>query len=315
MKVLVVMELKDHHLAIMKEDLKDHELIINPNPSVEDLKDADVIIGNIDFSNLKHCENLKLLQLNTAGADAYCNEGVLPAGTILTNATGAYGVALAEYTLATIFAMMKHLPKYYLNQQKEKWEDLGEVDSILGSTFLLVGFGDIGEALGKRLYALGGKVNAIKRRLGTKPSYINEWGTLDDLYTFAKESDVVIGILPGSDATTNVFDKEFFAAMKKGSYFVNVGRGLSVVEEDLINALNINHLKAAALDVMQIEPLPKDSPLWHTKNLYLTPHTAGQYHLALTHDKIVRIAINNVIALEKGEELRNVVDLKTGYKK
>lgn len=315
MKILVTMEVRDHHIQWLKEDLQGNEIVFNRHPDAADVRDADVIIGNVDFQVLKSCENLKLLQLNTAGADDYCRPGVLPEGAVLTNATGAYGLALAEYTLGTILAMFKHLYEYRDCQNAEQWKDLGEVRSVFGSRFLLVGFGDIGEALGKRLHALGGEVWAIKRRLGVQPSYISTWGTLDKLKEFAGQVDVVVGILPGTCATTNIFTSEIFGAMPKDSYFVNVGRGSAVVEADLCQALESGHLAGAALDVMQVEPLPKDSPLWHCKHLYLTPHTAGQYHLPATHDKVVRIAINNVLALKNGNELRNVVDMATGYRK
>ena len=103
--------------------------------------------------------------------------------------------------------------------------------------------------------------------------------------------------------------------MKKGAFFINAGRGSAVVEDDLIEVLNSNHLAGAAIDVTHIEPLPQTSALWQTKNLHITPHTAGQYHLAKTLDNIVNIAKDNLQALIDGKELKNIVDFETGYKK
>ena len=102
--------------------------------------------------------------------------------------------------------------------------------------------------------------------------------------------------------------------MKKGAFFVNGGRGSAVVENDLIAVVESGHLAGAAVDVTETEPLPKESPMWQVENIHITPHTAGQYHLAATHDNIVNIVKENLMRFLAGKELINQVDFATGYK-
>lgn len=315
MKVLVVMPFKDKHKALMAQNFPQVEFIYECNPGKELVENVEAIIGNVKPSLLKDAKNLRWLQLNSAGTDGYCEKGILPMQTILTNATGAYGLALSEYMLAVLMAMQKKLYSYHDNQKQSLWKDEGEVTSIFESTILVVGLGDIGSCFAKRVKALGAKVIGIKRRLGEKPDYVDELVSLDKLNEYLPKVDIVATVLPGTKATYQIFDKEKFALMKKGAFFINAGRGSAVVEDDLIEALNSNHLAGAAIDVTHIEPLPQTSALWQTKNLHITPHTAGQYHLAKTLDNIVNIAKGNLQALIDGKELKNIVDFETGYKK
>lgn len=315
MRVLVVMPFKDKHKALMAQNFPQVEFIYERNPAKELVENVEAIIGNIKPNLLKEAKNLRWLQLNSAGTDGYCEKGILPMQTILTNATGAYGLALSEYMLAVLMAMQKKLYSYHDNQKQSLWKDEGEVTSIFDSTILVVGLGDIGSCFAKRVKALGAKVIGIKRRLGEKPDYVDELVSLDKLDEYLPKVDIVATVLPGTKATYHLFNKEKFALMKKGAFFINAGRGNAVVEDDLIEALNSNHLAGAAIDVTQIEPLPQTSALWQTKNLHITPHTAGQYHLAKTLDNIVNIAKDNLHALIDGEELKNIVDFETGYKK
>lgn len=314
MKVLVVMPFKEKHKLQMQEEFAGVEFIYESQPTQELVNSVDGIIGNVAPDLLKTANNLRWLQLNSAGTDGYCSEGILPPKTVLTNATGAYGLALSEYMLAVLLAMQKKLYKYYDNQKESLWQDEGEVTSIFNSTVLVVGLGDIGTCLATRLKALGAKVIGIKRRLGNKPDCVDELISLDKLDEYLPKVDIVANILPGTNATYHIFDKKRFALMKKGAFFINAGRGSAVIEEDLYEALNSNHLQGAAIDVTEIEPLPKDSKLWQAPNLYITPHTAGQYHLAKTLDNIVDIARENLHLLIEGKALKNIVDLKTGYK-
>lgn len=315
MKVLVVMPFKEKHQKLMKQNFPQVEFIYEHNPTSELVESVDVIIGNVNPVLLKKAKNLKWLQLNSAGTDGYCDAGVLPMQTILTNATGAYGLALSEYMLAVLMAMQKKLYRYHDNQKNTKWHDEGEVTSIFNSTVLVVGLGDIGTCLAKRLKALGAKVIGIKRRIGIKPDCVDELVSLDELNEYLPKVDIVATVLPGTKATYHIFDKDKFALMKQGAFFINAGRGSAVVEEDLVEALNCGHLAGAAIDVTEIEPLPKESKLWSVENLHITPHTAGQYHLVVTLDNIVNIAKDNLQLLIEGKELINIVDFSTGYKK
>ena len=316
MKILVVMSMKDHHKEWLEKCAEGAELRFLPAAQVteKDLADVDAVIGNVPTELLPAANKLCWLQLNTAGTDAYCKAGLLKEAVLLTNATGAYGLALSEHLLAQLLAMMKKLYPYYDNQKKGLWHDEGHVTSIEDATVLILGIGDIGRAFARRVKALGAYVIGVRRREGAKPVGIDEIGTMAELDSLLARADVVVSVLPGTAATTGLFDKARFAAMKKGSYFLNIGRGNAVVTEDLIEAMKKGRLAGAALDVTDPEPLPADHALWHTPNVYITPHISGDDHLSATQDKIVQIAARNLAAFLQGMPLENLVDRTTGYK-
>ena len=316
MKILIAMGVKDHHKEQLQRNAADAELHFVPADKVreEDIADVDAIIGNVPTELLPAAKKLRWLQLNTAGADIYCKDGVLKEGVLLTNATGAYGLALSEHLLAQLLAMMKKLYPYYDNQKKGIWRDEGSVTSIEGATVLILGAGDIGRAFARRVKALGAYVIGVRRREGAKPVGIDEMGTMADLDSLLARADIVVSVLPGTAATRGIFDRKRFAMMKKGAYFLNIGRGNAVVTEDLIKAMAEGRLAGAALDVTDPEPLPADHALWHTPNVYITPHISGDDHLSATQDKIVQIAAHNLAAFLQGMPLENLVDRTTGYK-
>lgn len=315
MNVLVVMEFREKHKQLMQREFPAVHFTFNRQPSIDEVKAADAVIGNIKPPMLQYADNLKWLQLNSAGTDGYCADGVLPRGAVLTNATGAYGLALSEYMLAVLMAMQKKLYRYHDNQKQKLWRDEGEVTSVYGSTAIVVGLGDIGGCLAQRLHALGAKVIGVKRRVAAKPDYLADLITLDKLDKYLPTADIVASVLPGTAATKHIFNAAKFNLMKQGAFFINAGRGSAVLEDDLCDAVESRHLAGAALDVTEIEPLPPASRLWQTENIHITPHTAGQYHLPATLDNIVSIAADNLHRLIEGRALKNQVDFATGYKK
>ena len=144
MNVLVVMPFKEKHKQLMQENFPQVNFIYERQPDKEQVANVQAIIGNVKPQLLAYAAELKWLQLNSAGTDGYCDEGVLPPQTVLTNATGAYGLALSEYMLAVLMAMQKKLYRYHDNQKQNLWHDEGEVTSIFNATILVVGLGDIG---------------------------------------------------------------------------------------------------------------------------------------------------------------------------
>ncbi len=316
-KVLVVMEVLEEHKRMLEGINQAVSIRYVPANSVtpEDVSDVDMIIGNVQPKLLRNCKKLRILQLNSAGTDGYTREGVLPSGAYLANASGAYGIAIAEHMLGALLSLMKKLDCYFKNQENRVWKDEGSVKTILGAKTLVVGLGDIGNAFGSRMHALGSHVSGIRRNPDNKPSYVEEVYPLSSLKTCLKESDIVAACLPGYSETVKVFDAEAFAAMKTGSYFINVGRGTAVDTEALCDALESGHLAGAALDVTDPEPLPSSHRLWSMPNVLITPHVSGGYHARVTHDRIIDIAAENLRRLVKGERFTNLVDMSTGYRK
>lgn len=316
MKVLVVMPVNDIHKKNLESAVGDGEVIYKPASDVraEDLADIDIIVGNVKPELLSKCTNLKLLQLNSAGTDGYTAEGVLPDGALLANATGSYGLAIAEHMIGALLCVMKKFDKYKMDQENHVWSDHGMVTSIYGSKTLVVGLGDIGNEFAIRMHALGSSVDGIRRTKAEKPEYIDNLYQMDMFYECLKQADIVATCLPGTKDTYKLFDEKAFAHMKDGAYFINVGRGNAVDTDCLYDALESGKLAGASIDVSDPEPLPADHKLWDAKNILITPHISGGYHLQATHDKIINIAVNNIRHLAKGEPFENLVDMTTGYR-
>lgn len=317
MKVLVVMPVTEEHKVILQNAAPEAEFTYTPSASVtkELAQSADIIVGNLAPSLIQGSKNLKLMQLNSAGTDGYTAEGIMPPQAVLANATGAYGLAISEHMLGAVLCMMKKLDKYRDNMHDSNWKDEGPVTSIYGSKTLVVGFGDIGNEFGQRMHALGSSVSAIKRVKTEKPEYIEKLCLMDQLYECLEEADIVAACLPGTPETYKIFNAEAFSHMKKGAFFVNVGRGNAVDSDALCDALNNGQLAGASLDVTDPEPLPADSRLWSTPGVLITPHVSGGYHLKATHDRIIQIAARNIIHCLKNEPYENEVDYQTGYRK
>lgn len=297
MKILVVMPVNDMHKKLLTSKAPDAEWVFKKSTDVSDSEiiTYDAIIGNVPPIRIQNSPNLKWLQLNSAGTDGYTGKGSIPECTILTNATGAYGLAIAEHMMGSLLYLMKKLNQYAADGSTHTWTDHGPVRAIYGSKTLVVGCGDIGSEFARRMNAFGSTVTGIKRSIVAVPEYIDQMCTMDKLEDCLANADIVATCLPSSNDTYHIFCSETFAKMKAGAYFINVGRGNAVDSDALADALNSGHLAGAAVDVTDPEPLPADHPLWDAKNILITPHISGGYHLQETHDRIVRIAAENLV--------------------
>ncbi|MBV7271769.1 D-2-hydroxyacid dehydrogenase [Clostridium thailandense] len=316
MKILVVIPLNEEEKEKLKSKMPEAEYIfISVEEISEELvKSADIIIGNVPSQYIKGTKKLKWLQLNSAGTDGYCEAGVIPKGAYLTNATGAYGLAISEHMLGLVFEIKKKLNLYYRNQMEHMWKDEGNVTSIEGSTTLVVGLGDIGGDFARKMKALGSYTIGVKRTKGQKPEYIDELYTMEDLNDLLPKADVVALSLPGTKETYHLFNKDKFNLMKKSSIIINVGRGNCICTEDLCDALENGIISGAGLDVTEPEPLPSQHRLWDVPGVIITPHISGFFHLPETLRRIVSISIENLEHFKKHEPLKNIVDFNTGYR-
>lgn len=315
--VLVLIPVEDKHKKQLEQSAPEATFTYSTynEVDIETVQKANIIIGNPPAHMLKASTNLELLQLNSAGTDVYIDKGVLPKNVILTNATGAYGLAISEHMIGVVLELYKKLHLYRDNQKKHAWIDEGSVKSIYGSTTLVIGLGDIGCEFAKRMKSLGSYTIGIKRTLTKKPDFMDELYLIDHLDTLLPKADIVALSLPGTQQTYKLITKEKLNKMKPGSILINVGRGTSVDTDALCDALENGHLLGAALDVTDPEPLPENHRLWDIKNAIITPHISGQYHLQETHERIVKISARNLKAFIEGNELQNIVDFSTGYRK
>lgn len=314
--IVVLMPMEDRHRNDLMSVAPGNNFIFTSAKELnrETIEDAHIIIGNPPLDMVKGCKNLKWLQLDSAGADLFVKEGVLPRGVKLTNSTGAYGLAISEHMVGVLLSIYKKLYLYRDNQNNNIWKNEGEVKSIYGCTALVIGLGDIGGDFAKRIKALGGYTIGVRRSDTNKPEYLDELYLMDKIDELLPKADVVALSLPETKETYKLFSKEKISKMKEDSVLINVGRGTAIDTEALCDALESGKLLGAALDVTDPEPLPNDHRIWEIKNAIITPHVSGNYNLKETHHRIVKIAVNNLERFIKGEELRNVVNLSTGYR-
>ena len=315
--VLVCIPVQKRHLDTLQAAAPACRLVCAAARDVthEMIAGADVVIGNVPAAQIQGAPNLKLLQLNSAGTDAYIAPGVLAPDTVLANASGAYGQAVAEHMLAMTLALQKKLHLYRDAQRQCIWGDEGGVTSMCGATVLCVGAGDIGTRYARLAKALGAHTIGIRRRHFAPDEALDAVRPMDDLDALLGGADVVASFLPGTGNTRHTFGRTRLAAMKRGAIFVNGGRGNAVDTEALVDALKNGPLYAAALDVTDPEPLPADHPLWTMPNALVTPHVSGGFHLPQTFERIVQIAARNLAHFACGEPFENEVDRQSGYRK
>lgn len=307
-RVLILFPVNENQRLRLEQAAPEYEFVYRTHEEMteDDLRGASVIAGNVEPGLLAKAEKLEWLQLNSAGYDNYMKKGILKDDVLLTNATGAYGPAVSEHMLAMVLALQKRLHTYAQNMQTHSWSDAGPVTSIEGSRTLVLGLGDIGQSFCRKMKALGSHITGIRRNTSRKPDCVDEIASLDQLDELLPLMDIVAVILPGSIENYHLFSHRQFGEMKPGSIFINAGRGSLVDENALINALETGTVGCAGLDVTDPEPLPKDSPLWDRKDVLITPHVAGGFHLQKTLDLIVEIFIDNMVRFQQGKELNNL---------
>lgn len=310
-KIYTFIPLKTEHKKILESSSSNCEFIHLGliKPTLEQVKDANVIIGNIPVDILKNIPDLEFVQLNSAGTNGYADNPDFPKNVALANASGAYGVAISECILAGILTLMKHIPSYIKNQSNHEWKDEGSVKSIYGSNILVLGLGDIGKEFSKRAYTMGAHITGIKRNVKDKPEYIDKLCTMDSLYDELEKADIIVSSLPGSKSTCHLLDEKALNYVKKQPIFVNVGRGTLIDSCVLEKALKENIFSGAYIDVTDPEPLPKESNLWNINNLIITPHVTGGYHLEETLNRIVQISATNIKNHCEGKEIINRVKI------
>ena len=298
---------KDRFLALENADIT---FVSVSDVTDSQLEEAEVILGNVPFSRLSICKNLKWVQLNSAGANTYKD---LPTEIALTNASGAYGPAISEHMIGCVLMVMKNLANYIEIQKNHDFTNLGSVNTIGSSKVVSVGMGDIGSSFARRMNALGAEVYGVRRSVHETPDYVKGMYTMKTMDEILSEADVVALSLPETEETVGLFDYERLRKIKKGAILVNVGRGTAIVTDDLVRLQKEDWFSGICLDVTDPEPLPRNHPLWNMNHVYLTPHISGRFNAAVTYDRVLDILYNNLCAYLEGRPLEHIVDKSIGY--
>ncbi len=278
------------------------------------IDDAEVLLARCTPRIIREAKNLRWLQDSRHGVDSCMIPEIQDKQFVFTNAQHTSGPPMADHVIALMTMVTRGLHNFHRFQLQGQWKKRPinfPMLELQGKTMLIVGLGGVGTEVARRAHGLGMRVIGIRKSSRTGPSYVEYVGLSPELYELAARADVVVNALPLTNETRGLFDERFFDSVKRGAYFISVGRGESTVTGDLIAALNDGRLTAAGLDVTDPEPLPDGHALWSLSNVVITPHVA-----ATTDEGRWRrwaVTLENLRRYVNGEKMLNVVDVTRGY--
>jgi len=244
--------------------------------------------------------SLKTIQILSAGADHILP--YIPSHITLCNARGAHTASTAEWAVGAMVASTRNFSRFAVAQRNGRW-DYVQSEPVGGKHVLIVGYGDIGAAVERRLAGWDVPVERVARHARDGVHAIGE------LPGLLPNADVVVILLPVTDETRQLVNKDFLRAMKDGALLVNAARGVIVDTDALLEELNGGRIRAA-LDVTDPEPLPAGHPLWRAPGLLLTPHVGGA--IFESRERAYQVVSEQLARLAAGEPLANVIG-ERGY--
>ena len=249
--------------------------------------------------------NLKWIHSLRTGHDHIPLDELRRRGIRLTNGAGTAATEIAEFVIARILEHWKRLPQIATQQADHRWQPaFGR--ALSDSSVVLVGYGPINQEVSRLLSPFATNITVVRRSANAPASGVSRTVAFAEMNRVLAEADIVVSAVPSNDETTGLFDAERFSAMKRGCFFVNVGRGTAVVEADLITALSSGQLGGAALDVTAVEPLPANDPLWDSP-ARISPHSSAS--LANTLRRVHELFVRNVHLYVADKALENEVAL------
>ncbi len=264
---------------------------------------------------LKTAANLKWLQITCAGANMYTHSNIFPKHVVLTNASGAFGKIIFEYVVGAILMIYRNFNKYWEQQRSSVWLDVRSERTLHGKNILGLGMGDVGSNIAKKLSVFDCHIIGIKKDISKKPNYFNDIIPLKEIDKALPGMDIVISALPNTRETKGILDYQTLSQMKPNATLINVGRGATIVTNELIRILKERNNFSAVIDVVDTELLPKQSELWHLSNVFITPHISGKsfHHSKETELVVWNNCIENLKRYLNGVELNHIVNLEYGY--
>lgn len=326
----------DREVARLRSDFPDLEIV---RASSKEELGAAIEHAEIAFSwapgeeVVSRAERLRWLHSPAAGIGSYLTPSLTGRGILLTNSRGVHAVPIAEHTMGMLVGLTRRCHAAVADQiaggmQRDRWfEGPGIPRELCGGTLGLFGYGAIGREVARRAAAFGMRVVAVRRRPHQPPPWdpdlLRALGLPEDepsvdlvlgpdeLGRMLEQSDAVVVAAALTLETQGIFDSRAFARMKRGALFVNVARGKIAREHDLAEALRGGQLGGAALDVFEIEPLPRRSELYTLENVILTPHVSG--NSAGFWPRAMALFRENLRRDAAGIPLLNRVDIERGY--
>jgi phosphoglycerate dehydrogenase-like enzyme len=271
------------------------------------IANADAAFGKLPPDLFARRTRLRWIQCPQVGPDpSFYHPALVASDVVVTNMRGIFNDHIAAHILGMVLALARGLPRYWAQQARREWAGGAPTFHLPECTALIVGVGGIGAETARLAAAFGMRVIGADPRVESPPFGVDELVRPERIDEALPRSDFVIVTAPETPATRGMFDAGFFARMKPGAVFINIGRGATVKLADLDAALRSGHLAGAGLDVFEREPLPADHPLWDAPGMLITPHVAaaGPY----LDDRRAEVFLDNCRRFRDGRPLRNVVD-------
>ena len=299
---------RDEWLKKIKEKFKNIKIAtLIDKPNFSKIKYA--IIWDLPDNIYQKLTNVRLLFSMGAGVDHILNMPSYNQVPIVRLKDTIMAERMSNYVISQILQYQLDLNTYKNNQNKHQWNESKEPLMNNNLTIGILGAGFLGSYVGKILVKLGYTVQGYKYSKPIKKLTFPVFYQKKDLKKFVKNSDILVSVLPMTTKTNNFINENLLKSMKKRVLLINVGRGSTVNEKDLINHLMKNNLFYASLDVFKKEPLPKKHPFWRLPNVTITPHVASLTVI----NSAVQYMYKRFNQSQKYKKYRNDVDLKKGY--
>ena len=276
------------------------------------MSNSDILLAwNFPAKDLKKiAPNLKWIHIISAGVEHLLPLDWMFDNLVLTNSSGVHAKKAGEYGLMSILMLQNHMTKIVTNQKNKEFVSLFS-NPIIGKTVVVVGTGSLGASMAKHINSLGANVIGVNKR-GKNVEGCNKVITIDNIDSILPNADFLYLAVPETPETKNLITKKRLDMLKPTCGIVNIGRQSVMDYDELCKKLNNNEISGAILDVFTHEPIDKNSILWDTPNLIITPHVSsddnGNY-VRLTLDTFVK----NLKLFIENKELSNQVDKKLGY--
>ena len=289
-------------------------IVATPQEAEREVVDADVVLGFVSRPMYLAAKKLRWVHAIASGVDAFLYDEFRTGEVVLTSEKGLVGEHLADHAFGLLLMLTRQIATA-LRLGADAWNHRPQMRAkeieLTGATMGVFGFGGTGRAVARRAAAFGMKVVALDRDPvpgSPEVSAVLGAGGFDSLLA---TSDVLAICCPLTPETRGKFDAAAFRKMKNSAIVVNVTRGETMVEDDLVAALEAGEIGGAALDVAPREPLPPSSRLWSLPQVAMTPHTAGASQFRAERN-LARF-VENLRRLRRREPLEGVIDKALGY--
>ena len=316
MKMVIAGNWQPGYLGRVRETFPEVNFVHAPDPAeaLREVVDADAIFGQPGPDLIRAGKRLKWIQSPSAGCEWMWNIPELPSLDItVTNMRGAHAATIAEHFFAMTLYMTRQFPALVEAQRGRKW--LRPVEpapvGLSGKTLGVLGLGNIGRAIAQRGKGFDMRVIAVDINEVEQPPYVDELYRLDGLHRMLEQADFQAIAIPITPESRGMIGAAQLELMKPTAYLGIMSRGKIVDEQALVGALKENMLAGVGADVMALEPMGDDNPLWDAPRTILSPHMSGQSEQ--TSAGVAAILEKNIRRFLAGEELYNVVVKERGY--